>query len=140
MAFAMEMASMKPRIEMMMAAGMRRGRRARLSRVTGARKLGSPFGIVPTTGVDTDFAIAGGNSSGAFAIDTQSGRGSSKLESVTILAETAMTADALATAVSVMGHEKGLALIESLPDIEAIVIDADGVTLNQTSGANTYID
>jgi len=73
-------------------------------------------------------------------IDTHQGTGASSLASVTILAPTAMTADALATAVSVLGHEKGLALIESLPDIEAIVIDADGVTLDQTSGANVYID
>ena len=50
-----------------------------------------------------------------------------------------MTADALATAVSVMGHQRGLALIESLSDVEAIVIDADSVTLNQTAGAHVYI-
>ena len=72
-------------------------------------------------------------------IDTHQGTGANRLASVTILAPTAMTADALATAVSVMGHEKGLALIESLPDIEAIVIDADSVTLDQTSGARRYI-
>jgi thiamine biosynthesis lipoprotein len=72
-------------------------------------------------------------------IDTHQGTGASRLASVTILAPTALTADALATAVSVMGHEKGLALIESLPEIEAIVIDADSVTLDQTSGAHLYI-
>ena len=72
-------------------------------------------------------------------IDTHQGTGASRLASVTILAPTAVTADGLATAVSVMGHEKGLALIESLPDIEAIVIDADGVTMGQTSGAHLYI-
>jgi thiamine biosynthesis lipoprotein len=72
-------------------------------------------------------------------IDPRQGTGASRLASVTILAPTAMTADALATAISVMGHEKGLALIESLPDIEAIVIDADNATLDQTSGAHLYI-
>lgn len=72
-------------------------------------------------------------------IDTHQGTGAKRLASVTILASTAMTADALATAVSVMGHEEGLALIESLPDTEAIVIDADSITLDQTSGAQHYI-
>ncbi|NQV33205.1 MAG: FAD:protein FMN transferase [Phycisphaeraceae bacterium] len=72
-------------------------------------------------------------------IDTHQGTGASRLASVTILAPTAVVADGLATAVSVMGHEKGLALMESLPDIEAIVIDADGVTMDQTSGAHLYI-
>jgi len=73
-------------------------------------------------------------------IDTQQGTGAKNLASVTILAPSAMSADALATAVSVLGHEKGLALIESLPETEAIVIDADGLTLNQTSNAKVYTD
>ncbi|MCF7974045.1 MAG: FAD:protein FMN transferase [Phycisphaerae bacterium] len=72
-------------------------------------------------------------------IDSHQGTGASQLSSVTILAPTAMTADALATAVSVMGHEQGLALIETLPDIEAIVIDADSVTMGQTPGAHMFI-
>ncbi len=72
-------------------------------------------------------------------MDTHQGTGAKRLASVTILAASAVTADALATAVSVMGHEKGLALIESLPDMEAIVIDADNTTLDQTSGAHQYI-
>ena len=72
-------------------------------------------------------------------IDSHLGTGAQRLSSVTILAPTAMTADALATAVSVMGHEKGLALIETLPDVEAIVIDPDNVTLDQTTGAHLYI-
>ena len=36
------------------------------------------------------------------------------------------TADALATALCVLGPEKGLALIESLPRVEAIVVGLDG--------------
>ncbi len=57
-------------------------------------------------------------------LDTHTGRGASKLTSVTILAPDAITADALSTAVSILGREKGLALIESLPNIEAILIPA----------------
>lgn len=55
-------------------------------------------------------------------MDTESGKGAAKLVSVTIIAPDATGADALATAVSVLGAEKGLALIEQLPDTEAILI------------------
>lgn len=41
--------------------------------------------------------------------------------SVTVLAETAMQADALATAVFVAGKERGLALVEQLPGVEAVL-------------------
>ena len=55
-------------------------------------------------------------------MDSQSGKGAAKLVSVTIIASEATGADALATAVSVLGAEKGLALIEQCPDTEAILI------------------
>lgn len=42
--------------------------------------------------------------------------------SVTTMASSAMRADALATAIFVLGPEKGLALAESLPDVEAVVL------------------
>ncbi len=68
------------------------------------------------------------------------------LSSVTIIADNAIDADALATAVSVMGAEKGLALIEKLPNTEAILIPAfAGMTsqpkneLIKTSGVDKYI-
>ncbi len=44
------------------------------------------------------------------------------LSSVTIISKNAMDADALATAVSVMGAEKGLDLIETMSQTEAILI------------------
>ena len=63
------------------------------------------------------------------------------LTSVTIIAPTAMQADILATAVSVMGKEKGLVLIELMSDVEAILIDSalEGEVI-QTSGAEAYIE
>ena len=57
---------------------------------------------------------------------------------MTIIAPDAITADALATAVSVMGQEKGIALIETLPDIDAILINETGV-ITKTSRAEQYI-
>ncbi|MBN2130254.1 MAG: FAD:protein FMN transferase [Sedimentisphaerales bacterium] len=57
-------------------------------------------------------------------MDAQTGRGAAQLVSVTMIAPDATTADALATAVSVLGQQKGLALIEKLPDVEAILLPA----------------
>lgn len=63
-----------------------------------------------------------------------------QLTSVSIIAPTAMQADILATAVSVMGKEKGLKLIESTPNTEAIIIPADSEkNIVKTSGAEVYV-
>ncbi|MHC4497815.1 MAG: FAD:protein FMN transferase [Planctomycetota bacterium] len=73
-------------------------------------------------------------------LDTKTGRGSKGLSSVTIICKSAIDADALATAVSVMGAEKGFALIEKLPDTEAILITSQPESkLLKTSGADRYI-
>ena len=57
-------------------------------------------------------------------IDTATGNGANKLVSDTIIAPDATTADALSTAVNVLGPQAGLALIERLPATEAILIPA----------------
>ena len=65
---------------------------------------------------------------------------SAELTSVTVIARTAMQADALATSVSVMGSEKGLELIESVPDVEAIVIPSGAqIEFIKTTGAERFI-
>jgi thiamine biosynthesis lipoprotein len=61
------------------------------------------------------------------------------LSSVTIIAPTAMQADALATAVTVLGSEKGLSLIETMEECEAFVIQSEGLTLKSTN-ADMYIE
>jgi len=62
------------------------------------------------------------------------------LSSVTIIAQNALDADALATSVSVMGPEKGLALIEKIPNTEAILITSSPeYQLIKTPGAEKYI-
>ena len=64
-----------------------------------------------------------------------------KLVSDTIIAPDATTADALSTAVNVLGPEKGLALIERLPDVEAILIPTDKTAeLIFTTGAKAYVE
>jgi thiamine biosynthesis lipoprotein len=71
-------------------------------------------------------------------MDPKTGRPARGLISATIVAPTAMEADALSTAVFVLGEEKGLALIESLPDVEGILVTDDGriVTSSGLRAAN----
>ena len=49
----------------------------------------------------------------------------SDLLSVTIVTSNSIDADALSTSIYILGREAGLALVESLPDIEAVIIDRD---------------
>ena len=73
-------------------------------------------------------------------IDTKKGAGAKGLSSVTIIGSNALDADALATAVSVLGAEKGMKLIESLQGIEAILITAaPEYKLIKTKNAEKYI-
>ena len=73
-------------------------------------------------------------------IDIKQTDSGSELTSVTIIATKAIDADALATAVSVMGTEKGLALIETIPNTEAILISSqEKDKLVKTTGAKKYI-
>ena len=59
-------------------------------------------------------------------IDPKDGDSARSVRSVTILGPRAADTDALSTSVFVMGPEKGLKLVESLPEIEGIIVDADG--------------
>ena len=62
------------------------------------------------------------------------------LSSVTIIAREAMAADALATAVTVMGDKKGLELIDAIDNTEAILIShGDETTFEKTRGIDLYI-
>ncbi|NLA11314.1 MAG: FAD:protein FMN transferase [Firmicutes bacterium] len=55
-------------------------------------------------------------------LDPRTGRPASALLSVTVVAPTTMEADALSTALFVLGPQRGLALVESLPGVEAVLI------------------
>lgn len=58
--------------------------------------------------------------------DPRSGRPAGLCQSATVVAPTAALADALSTAVFVLGPEAGLALVERFPGALALVIDAAG--------------
>jgi thiamine biosynthesis lipoprotein len=49
--------------------------------------------------------------------------------SVTIVADKAVLADGLSTGVFILGPEKGMALIERLPDVEGVIVAADNRVL-----------
>ena len=73
-------------------------------------------------------------------IDTSTATGASKLSSDTILAANAVDTDALSTAVNVMGAEKGLALVESLDGVDAILITAGPeYQVVKSGGADMYL-
>jgi thiamine biosynthesis lipoprotein len=59
-------------------------------------------------------------------IDPATGRSPSSVHSVTILAEDGLTTEALSKCVFVLGVEKGLRLIESQPEVDAVIVDAAG--------------
>ncbi len=60
-------------------------------------------------------------------IDARSGQSVEQVASVTVVARTAMEADGLATAVSVLGVEQGLDLIASRPQWACLIVDAKGI-------------
>jgi thiamine biosynthesis lipoprotein len=73
-------------------------------------------------------------------IDPATTASAGELTSVTVISARAMDADALATSVSVMGRAKGLQLIESIDNAEAIIIPVDKkFEFVKTSGADAYI-
>lgn len=94
---------------------------------------------VATSGDYQRFVMIEGKKYG-HVVDRDTGTSAQGLSSVTIIADNTTDADALATAVSVMGAEKGLALIEKMPQIEAILITSPPTSkLMKTTGAEEYI-
>ena len=65
-------------------------------------------------------------------INPKTGRSAASLISTTIVAATAMDADALATAVFVMGPQLGLGLIEQLDEVEGLFIDTQRSVFSST--------
>ncbi len=102
-------------------------------------KLQLANGAVATSGDYQQFVLIEGKRY-SHIINRKTGTSTEGLSSVTIIANNATDADALATAVSVMGAKKGLALIESMPDTEAILITSPPeYKIIKTTGAEKYI-
>jgi len=94
---------------------------------------------VTTSGDYQQFVLIDGKRH-SHIMNRATGTSAEGLASVTIITDNATDADALATAVSVMGAEKGLALIEKLPGTEAILITAGPkCEVIKTAGAEEYV-
>ncbi|MEM9254728.1 MAG: FAD:protein FMN transferase [Pseudomonadota bacterium] len=59
-------------------------------------------------------------------LDPVTGKSADRVQSASVLAPQAIDSDALSTAVFVLGVESGLALINDLPGVDAIIIDGAG--------------
>ena len=75
-----------------------------------------------------------------YIIDPRTGRPETTVASSTVIGPDATSADALATALAVLGREEGIALIESLPQYECLIItgEGEGRTLSRSSGFARY--
>ncbi len=66
-------------------------------------------------------------------IDPRTGKSPDGVRSVTIVAPDGLTSEALSKTVFVLGAARGLRLVEALPGVDAVVVDADG-RLHYSSG------
>jgi len=57
-------------------------------------------------------------------LDPATGQPARRSRSVTVMAKDAFTADAWSTALFVIGVEKGMPMVEKMPGIEAVFVDA----------------
>jgi thiamine biosynthesis lipoprotein len=95
---------------------------------------------IATSGHYRRFVTIGGKRY-SHIVDPENGHSSGSLASVTIICQSATDADALSTAVTIMGKEKGLALIEQMAGVEAILITpAPEFKHIQSSSAAQYIE
>lgn len=80
-----------------------------------------------------------GDSSYSHEIDPRTGQSIiTGVASVTVLAPNCMLADAMATAIMIMGAEEGIKWVESKPNIEALIILHDGHNFREIRSTNFH--
>ncbi len=98
--------------------------------ITHPRQTDSPLNILQLSG---QAAATSGDYQHSFSqdfsshhiIDPRTGASPGELASVTVLAPTAAAADALSTAVMVLGSQAGMALIDQLPSVAALLVNKE---------------
>jgi len=91
----------------------------------------APFAILPLS--DATFSTSGDYERSVIVdgkryhhiLDPKTGRPASRVRSVTVKADDAITADVLSTSLFVMGVERGMKLVERTRGVEAVFVDAD---------------
>lgn len=117
--------------------------------VVGVQNPFDPYNLITKVAISDAAAVTSGNYRRFFEIggkrfshiiDPRSGWPADALPSVTVIAPHGAEADALATALSVLGAREGLKLIESLPQTECLLItgDKDSFKLIRSSGFAAY--
>jgi len=89
------------------------------------RKRDELLGKVTLVGGQS-LSTSGDYERGGHIMDPRSGRPTTSCQSVTVIGKNMAETDALSTAVFVLGPETGMRLIESLPNIEGLIVDAEG--------------
>lgn len=59
-------------------------------------------------------------------LDPRTGKSPHAVRSATLISSTALRTDGLSKTVFILGPEKGIAFIDTLPDVDAVVVGADG--------------
>lgn len=72
-------------------------------------------------------------------IDPRTGFPQNSIQSATVIADSAMAADAAATALTVLKADEGLQLIESLAGFECVILSADGHLLRSSGWPGTAV-
>jgi FAD:protein FMN transferase len=74
-------------------------------------------------------------------VDSKTGLGLTQRSSVTVIASDGATADGLATAVTILGPERGLKLIEQSKETEALIVLAgdDGPSIRESPGFAKFV-
>jgi thiamine biosynthesis lipoprotein len=95
---------------------------------------------VTTSGDAFQFVEIGGQRY-SHIVDPRTGLGLTDRSSVTVVARDCITADSLATAVSVLGPEKGLELIEATPGAAALIfhLSAGGPVVRESRRLPHYV-
>jgi len=98
------------------------------------------FGMSVATSGDYQRFVTVAGQKVSHIIDPNTAKGANKLSSDTIITHAAVDADALSTIVNILGPDKGLEFIESLPDSECIMItSAPEYRIIESSGVDIYI-
>jgi thiamine biosynthesis lipoprotein len=103
------------------------------------RFIGLKNAAVSTSGDAEQFVEIGGNRY-SHIVDPKTGLGLLGRSSVTVIAPNGTASDSLATAVSVLGPEKGLALIENTPGTAAFIIRKDDRGVEETASSRGLKD